>query len=69
MSFVSWAGRPDNEGMAIAPSHLPDAPKAGVTRRLRPTRRPRFERIGHRNSLATPSEVALRSAGVNHALR
>jgi hypothetical protein len=54
--------------MAIAPSHLPIA-KAGATRRLRPTRRPRFERVGHRNSLATPSEVALRSAGVNHALR
>ncbi len=66
---MSWENQPDNAGMAIAPSTLPDAPKAGVTRRLRPTRRPRFERVGHRNSLATPSEVALRSAGVNHALR
>ena len=57
--------------MALAPLHLPaPAGRAGATRRARPTflapRRPRYERLDVRDALASPSDVAMRSAGVVH---
>jgi len=62
----------DNEVMALAPSHLPKASKAGAARRVRPfltSRRHRPERLDRRDPLTTPSDVAYQAAGIHRDKR